>query len=156
MRAKLRAIGLATHAAPDPELVDHHLIDEPLVLLRGGGQARGRGDLPLVTIEPRSATWRAIEPLLRRHHPALLARRLQPVESFSAAVQLVRAGFGDGLVPLGLVRELGLSRARWRPVRGVVRAVALLTRKTVHHLPSFAALREALSVATRSYFGTGT
>jgi DNA-binding transcriptional LysR family regulator len=141
-------VGLATGVS-DPELIHHHLIDEPMVLLRA---EPARRDLPLVTIEPRSATWRAVEPALRREHPALLARRLVPVESFSAAVQLVRAGFGDGLVPLGLVRELALPRSSWRPLRGVTRAVALITRKSVHHLASFATLREALGKATHAYF----
>jgi DNA-binding transcriptional LysR family regulator len=142
-------IGLATGGAADPELVQHPLADEPLVLLRAGSARR---DLPLVTIEPRSATWRAIEPALRRDHPALLARRRTPVESFAAAVQLVRAGFGDGLVPLGLVRELALPPPTWRRLRGLTRPIVLVTRKSIHHLPAFAALRQALTDGAAAYF----
>jgi DNA-binding transcriptional LysR family regulator len=153
-------VGLATELGSAGDLVHHRVADERMVLLRSGlapggaGRPRSRdGGRALITIEPRSATWRAIEPALRVHAPALLARRIAPVESFPAAVQMVRAGFGDGLVPHGLVLELGLPRPAYRVVAGVTRPVSLVTRKTVHLLPRFAALREALVAATRGYFG---
>jgi DNA-binding transcriptional LysR family regulator len=151
-------VGLATELGSATDLVHHRVADERLVLLRAGLAGRGerrprdRGR-PLITIEPRSATWRAIEPALRAHAPALLARSISPVESFPAAVQMVRAGFGDGLVPHGLVLELGLPRTAYRIVAGVTRPVSLVTRKTVHLLPRFAALRDALVASTRRYFG---
>jgi DNA-binding transcriptional LysR family regulator len=135
-------VGLCTepHAAGD--LVQHPLVDEPMVLVRGD-PAR-RGERPLITIEPTSATWRAIHPMLRSHQPELLARTLLPVESFGAVLQMARAGFGDGLVPRGLVDEARLEARAYRVLAGVTRRVALLTRKTVHQLAGFAALRDAL------------
>jgi hypothetical protein len=57
---------------------------------------------------------------------------------------MARAGFGDGLVPRGLVDEARLDARGYRTLTGVARQVALLTRKTVHQLAGFAALRDAL------------
>ncbi len=151
-------VGLSTEVAAGAELVHHRVADEPMVLVHAGlrpaARARGRAHAlaPLITIEPRSATWRAIEPALRRHRPALLARSITPVESFSAAVQMVRAGFGDGLVPHGLVLELGLPPRSYQLLPGVRRRVSLVTRKTVHQLRPFAALRDAIVSAAERYF----
>src|SRR5207253_1564609 len=103
--------------------------DEPIVVVHAGLSARRQHEA-LITIEPGSATWRAIEPLLRRHHPRLLDQRLVPVESFSAALQMVKAGFGDGLAPLGLVLEMQIDPSCYRLLPGVQREVSLLTRKT--------------------------
>jgi DNA-binding transcriptional LysR family regulator len=77
-----------------------------------------------------------------------------PVESFSAAVQMVRAGFGDGLIPLGLALENRLDRRCYRELPSVVRPVALLVRKTVNQLAAFALFRERLLEATRAYFAS--
>ena len=119
---------------------------------RGGALARrGGAPLPLITIEPGSATWRAIEPLLRRETPDLLRRERVTVESFAAALQMVRAGFGDGLVPAGVARSAGLERARFHLVRGVSRRITLHCRKTVSLLPAVEELRRELTAAAQAY-----
>jgi len=145
-------VGLSTDTPAVRDLVHTPVVDEPMVLVRAAPVVRGRGERPLISIEPGSATWRAIEPLVRRHHPELLARPRVSVESFSAALQMVKAGFGDGLVPLGLAREGGILRSRWRVLPGLSRQVSLLTRKTVNQAPGFAQLRDELIAATRTYF----
>jgi DNA-binding transcriptional LysR family regulator len=143
-------IGLCTESATARDLVQHPLVDEPLVLVHAELRARPARALPTVTIEPTSATWRAVLPQLRDHHPALLAGPMLAVESFAAAAQMTRAGFGNGIVPLGLARDLGLPRRAYRALTGVTRRVVLVTRKTVHELPAFVALREALVAAASS------
>src|SRR5690606_2685652 len=112
------------------------------VLVNSGGRAKALRDQPLISIEPTSATWRAIEPQLRRHQPQLLSRPQVPVETFSATVQMVKAGFGDGLVPLGIAIEMRLDRRCYREVAGVRRHISLVTRKTVNQLSTFQRLRE--------------
>ncbi|MEQ1569278.1 MAG: LysR family transcriptional regulator [Myxococcota bacterium] len=134
---------LATGPAP-PDLLHVPVVDEPLVELHGpvpGG--------PLITIEPTSATWRAVEGRLRRRHPELFARELVPVESFGAALQMVRAGFGDGLLPLGLVQQAGLAPTR---ALTVSREVCLAGRKTIAGMPAFGRLAEALARHAASWF----
>ncbi|MES2102435.1 MAG: LysR family transcriptional regulator [Pseudomonadota bacterium] len=145
-------IGLCTDPLLAKDLVHHPIIDEPILLLHSAGAARPNKSLPLITIESGSATWREIEPLIRTRHPQLLARQLVPVESFSAAAQMVKAGFGDGLVPLGLIMELGLPKSAYRVLPAVKRRVAILTRKTVNQLPSFELLRQQLAIATAEHF----
>ena len=65
---------------------------------------------------------------------------------------MVKAGFGDGLVPLGLALEMALDRRSYRELPGVERRVALLTRKTINQLAGFALLRERLTQAAAAYF----
>jgi len=150
-------IGLSTDAPAARDLVHHPVIDEPIVLVHAGLGRSVVPGLPLISIESGSATWRAIEPQLRSRQRELLARALLPVETFSAALQMVKAGFGDGLVPLGLALEAALPPSSYRVVRGVRRQISLVTRKTVHQLQGYRRLRERLVVEARRYFArTGT
>lgn len=146
-------IGLSTDLPTVRDLIRHPVIDEPMVLVSRAHSRKAAGDVPVITIEPGSASWRALEPVMRKDHPALYRRPRIGVESFSAAVQMVRAGFGDGLVPLGVAREMKVDRRAWRAVPGLNRKVALFTRKTVNRMPGFAAFREALVREAAAYFG---
>jgi DNA-binding transcriptional LysR family regulator len=145
-------IGLSTDAPAAKDLIHHPIVDEPLVLVHSGARRKPSPGQPLISIEPSSATWRAIEPLLRRHQPQLLARSLVPVETFSATVQMVKAGFGDGLVPLGLAIEMHLDRRCYREVAGVARHITLVTRKTVNQQAGFQRLMSALRKEAERYF----
>lgn len=144
-------IGLCTESSTARDLVQHPLFAEPLVLVHAELAPRLARRAPLITIEPTSATWRAIHPQLREQHPELLAASQIFVESFGAVVQMARAGFGNGLVPLGLALDLKLDRPSFRLLRGVARRVALLSRKTVHELASFVALRTQIALATANH-----
>lgn len=144
-------IGLCTESATARDLVQHPLIDEPLVLVHAELAPRLARRAALITIEPTSATWRAIQPQLREHHPELLAAPQIFVESFGAVMQMARAGFGNGLLPLGLALDLKLPRRCYKLLRGVARRVALLSRKTVHEQPSYVALRTKLALATANH-----
>jgi len=128
-----------------------------MVLVHSGFSSRPRRGAPLITIEPTSMTWRAIGPLVKAHHPELLKRDVVPVESFSAALQMVKAGFGDGLAPLGLALEMKIGRAARRLLPNVERQVTLVTRKTVNQMHSFARLRLAIAeAAARHFAGSST
>jgi len=145
-------IGLCTDGPGAKDLVRHPVVEEPLVLVHSKLGERLDTGLPLISIEPSSATWRAVEPLLRGHHPQLLRGELTRVESFAAAVQMTKAGFGNGLVPLGLALELGLDPRRYRELPAVKRSVSLLTRKTISQLAGFSLLREQLTRAATAFF----
>ena len=149
-------IGMCTDLPEAKDLIHHAIADEPLVLINSGMARRPARGQPLISIEPGSATWRAIEPQLRAGHPELLARTFIPVETFSATVQMVKAGFGDGLVPLGIAAGLGLDRRCYRELRPVRRHISLVTRKTVNQVANFRRLREELVTETARYFSTAT
>lgn len=145
-------IGLSTDTPAAKDLIHHPVIVEPFAFINSGYAKKAAKGAPLIVIEPTSATWRAIEPKLGRHHPELLARRIVPVESFSVALQMIKAGFGDGIAPIGLVMEMRLERGCFRLLPGVERQVSLSTRKTVNQLASFQRLREGIVRAAREYF----
>lgn len=145
-------VGLCTAPPGARDLVEHELFLEPLTVVHAGLGPRADRRRPLISIEPTSATWRAVEPLLRQRHPELLGGRLVAVESFGAALQMAKAGFGDALVPLGLAREARVPVRAHRVLGGVGRRIALLTRKTIDQLPSFQALRERIALALRAHF----
>lgn len=147
-------IGMVTEVPAYKDLVHYPVIDEPMVLVQGSNRARSAQERPIITIEPTAMTWRAIEPLLRSHHPEVLTRPRLPVESFSAAIQMVKAGFGDGLVPLGLAREARLRPVTLRILRNASRPVTLLTRKTVNQADRFTALRRAIEAAAKAHFAS--
>lgn len=141
--------GLAVLPEPPTDLVVEPLASEPMTLVLSGHGPRFDRSLPLVTIEPTSATWRAIHPLLRAHHPALLGAHVIPVESFGAVARMAEAGFGNGLVPIGLADELRIPRRSRRPLTHVRRTVALLTRKTLASRDAWTKLRDALRASAR-------
>jgi DNA-binding transcriptional LysR family regulator len=145
-------IGLASDVPTQKDLIHYPIIAEPMVLIRSSERTKRAADIPLITVEPTSMTWRAIEPLVRAAHPELLARPRLTVETFSAAVQMVKAGFGDGVVPLGLARNMRVRAKSVRVLKNVHRRVTLLTRKTVNQTESFTRLRQALEAAATAHF----
>ncbi len=146
-------VGLCTAPPAARDLISHPLLTEPLVLVHASLGPRADRRRPLIVIEPTSATFRAIRPLLQQHHPDLLGDRLVPVESFGAVLQMVKAGFGDGLLPLGLALESQLPRRSYRELPGVSRDIVLLTRKTIDQLTSFREFRDRLALEAQSYLG---
>jgi DNA-binding transcriptional LysR family regulator len=144
-------IGMSTDAPAAKDLVHCPVFEEPMTLVHAGCRQKP-GNGALITIEESSATWRAIEPALRRYHADLAGRQIIPVETFSTAMQMVKSGFGDGLCPLGLVLEMKLDRRCYRVLPHVTRHVTLLTRKTVNQLASFVELRDRIIAATETYF----
>lgn len=145
-------IGMCTDLPEAKDLIHHPVADEPMVLIHSGLAVKALRNQPLISIEPGSATWRAIQPQIKERHPDLLARPFIPVETFSATVQMVKAGFGDGLVPLGLALEMELDRRCYRELRAVKRHISLITRKTVNQLASFRLLRAQLVMEITRYF----
>jgi DNA-binding transcriptional LysR family regulator len=128
--------GLCSELPSAKDLVQDPIVDEPMVLTGRHLKA------PLITIEQTSATWRAILPALRELHPDVLARELLFVESFGAVLQMARAGFGDGLLPLGFAAAMGVRR--FHALRGVTRRVCLMTRKSLALEPAFIAFQQQL------------
>ncbi len=145
-------IGMCTETAGSKNLMQHALVDEPIVLVHSGLSRKPDSRLPLIAIEPTSATWRAIHPALRARHPELLAAELVFVESFSAALQMLKAGFGNALLPLGIAMDSAIPRRAVRDLPGVARRVSLLTRKSLYRESAFTALRDALTSAAKGHF----
>lgn len=145
-------VGLCTESPVAKDLIQHPIVNEPLVLVSSFLGTKFDWKLPLVTIEPTSATWRAIHPLLRERHPALLAGELVFVESFGAVIQMLRAGFGNGLVPLGLAMDMRVKRKSFFALPGIFRRICLLTRKSMHQERAFIGFRDRLAASAQRHF----
>ena len=110
--------------------------------------------LPVLSIEPGSATGRALRARLAR-----LARerdiRLDPestVQSYTAVVQLARAGFGHGLAPISLALALGIPRKALvrLPAPGLLRPLSLIGRPhALAREPAASFARELVQVLDR-------
>jgi len=119
--------------------------DEPLVLIPGqnGKPLRlQRGThLEVVTIEKGSATWNSLEQRLKRlqKERGITLRATRELESFSAVVQLARAGFGHGLAPIGIAQALGCRREGIDflaiPGGGLTRPIALVGKPRIFAQP---------------------
>jgi DNA-binding transcriptional LysR family regulator len=115
----------------------------------------------VLSIEPGSATGRALRPGLAR-----LARerelRLEPedtVQSYTAVVQLARAGFGHGLAPISLALALGVPRRVLvrLPAPGLPRPLSLIGRPhTLAREPAASFARELAQVLGQSASGRMT
>lgn len=140
-------------AAGIGDLSQVELGHEPLLVVFCGGRTAPSlsGALPVITIEPGSASWRAMRPQIRRLRRAGLDVRVErTVQSFTSVVQLARAGFGHGLAPAGVVRALGVRRAAALPGPGVSRPISLLARAATLGRPAVAAWVEAVAARAAS------
>lgn len=105
---------------------------EPMVIIPS---ARRRLDyqigepLPVITIESRSGAWRSIEEDMKR----LRLHRAVSLESFFSVAQMALAGFGHGLVPVGVARTLGIkpSEVISLDAEGLNRPVRFVARKSM-------------------------
>ena len=114
----------------DQKVFTSLIFEEPLVLLRSPTDTN-----TLITIERNSGTWKAIEDRVIRH-PKLKNYELSHVESFAAIVQMVREGFGHGLVPLGIAQTMQLNKKDILMLTpSIKRQIKLISRKNIAELP---------------------
>lgn len=117
--------GLAEQAAA---LAVTEICREPMVLVPNRLKLLPARDTAteVICIESRSGTWSAIERKCRD----LKLIPVREMESFFAVVQLALAGFGHGLVPLGVCQTLQLPQASLRifSERELSRPVSLIAR----------------------------
>ncbi len=134
----LVAVGRGRH----PDLASQPIADEPMVVVPSGlAPITQTGRLPVLTIEPTAATWRAIA---ARAEAAF--EITATVESFSGLVQMARVGLGHALVPRGVALAMGVPEEHLMPTE-LTRPVALLGRHAVWSRPLVAALRAHLATA---------
>jgi len=122
-------LGLVTgRESAEGGLVSVPVASEEMVVI-GGRAKSARG--PVLTIEVASATWREIGVHVTKH-PRFHGRRFEFVESFSAAAQMAREGFGQALVPLGVAKSLGFKTGDFSSLSPKVhRKIQLVTKKSL-------------------------
>lgn len=123
-------LGLCISSSHDPQLVSSIIFDEPMVFLRCENESNR-----LITIERNSGTWRSLDDKVLRH-PKLKNYELTYVESFAAIVQMVKEGFGNGLVPMGIAQTMQLSKKDMLVLSpNLKRQIKLISRKNIAQIP---------------------
>ncbi len=144
-------LGICTSNDNRKDLASFHLVDEPMALLHAENKNKPNRNLPLITIEENSATWKSIGQTIKREHPQLFSNSVIYVESFLAVYQMARVGIGNGLIPLGLCKELQIKKKNYKKLK-VTRPISLVTRKTIAQLEIFNPFLEELKTNITSYF----
>jgi DNA-binding transcriptional LysR family regulator len=145
-------LGICTEFEARKDLVSLHLYDEPLVLVSCELNPRIQKNLPLITIEENSATWKAIAPIIKNDYKNLFeATQFIFVESFLASYQMAKVGLGNALIPLGLAKELGIKKNHYRILK-LKRPISLVTRKTISQLDFFENFYRELKANIETYF----
>jgi len=145
-------VGLCTGSAEaDTDLVSEIVRLEPMVLIPSALERidyRAGEPLEVITIETRSGAWGSIEDDMRRLH----IRRAASLESFFSVAQMALAGFGHGLVPIGVARTLGVPRGRWIDfgAQGLNRPVRFVARKSMFSRPLIQTFYASLERHTRA------
>ncbi len=144
-------LGLCVTSHDDPQLVSEVISQEPMVLLSAGFDSEMESK-NIITIEPNSATWKAINEQAIKHSK-VKNHELIFVESFAAIVQMVKEGFGHGLVPIGVALTMGApKKAIHLLVPSVKREIKLISRKNISLLPAVRSLTESLKTTSKELF----
>lgn len=130
-------VGICTGASgADTDLQSEIVRMEPMVIIPSALEPldyRVGEDLDVLTIESRSGAWASIEDDMRRLH----LHRKASLESFFSAAQMALAGFGHGLVPIGVAHTLGAPREKLIELdrHGLNRPVRFVARKSMFSQP---------------------
>lgn len=144
-------LGLCVSPHIESQLFYEIISEEPMVLLTNRFDPDSPSDT-LITIEPNSATWRAIGVDVLKHQK-LKNYKLIYVESFSAIVQMVQEGFGHGLVPIGVALTMGAPKKSINLlIPGIKREIKLISRKNISLLPVVESFVRSLKQASKELF----
>ncbi len=130
-------VGICTgYADAEADLRSEIIVREPMVIIPAAletWQPQPDEAINVLTIESRSGAWASIEEDMRR----LNLHRNASLESFFSVAQMALAGFGHGLVPMGVARTLGIDAKLLIPVhrQGLHRPVRFVARKSMFSRP---------------------
>ncbi len=144
-------LGLCASTPNDNQLVSELISEEPMVLLHNKFDPESDSK-KLITIEPNSATWKVVGEKVVKH-PKLKNFELIYVESFSAIVQMVKEGFGHGLVPIGVALTMGAPKKSIQLLLpSIKREIRLISRKNISLLPSVQSFLSSLKETSKELF----
>lgn len=130
----------------DKDLQSEVLTYEPMVIIPSGLQPfefPQRGELGVITIEDYSGAWRSFQDEVQK----LRIKREVSLESFFSVAQMAIAGFGHGLVPIGVARTLKVPEDCTINMgqQGLYRPVRFVARKSTYSLPIVASFYQLLA-----------
>ena len=130
----------------DRDLQSEVLTHEPMVIIPSACEPIAfpeSGELPVITIEDYSGAWRSFRDEVKK----LRIRRVVSLESFFSVAQMAIAGFGHGMVPIGVARTLKVPESCLIDlgVKGLSRPVRFVARKSTYSLPMVSNFYQSLS-----------
>jgi len=141
-------MGLCISSTQDSQMTSDVILEEPMVLVTGPHQKDDRP--PLLTIEKGSGSWRALEEKILRH-PKLKNYEIMHSESFAAIIQMVKEGYGYGLVPLGLAQTMNVAKTNILMLSPAIkRPIKLIARKGVAQQDAIIEFKSLLIEAAKS------
>lgn len=144
-------LGLCVSPDVDKNLISEVIFEESLVLLTNRFDSQTASN-KLITIEPNSATWKALGDKIMKH-PKLKDFEMTYVESFSAIVQMVQEGFGHGLVPTGVALTMGAPKKAVQQLTPTIkREIKLISRKNISLLPAIQSFQKSLKETSKELF----
>lgn len=123
---------IPSSAATAQQLQMTKIVSEPLVFVYNKfDEAAAIETSKVITIEKNSGTWRNLEDKLLKNAKLKNAEFIF-VESFAAISQMVKEGFGNGIIPLGVALHLNIPKKGYSIFTPQIsREVQLISRKTV-------------------------
>lgn len=125
-------LGLCIPFTGSSNLVSTSITEEPLVIIYNKFDEDSATETPkVITIEKNSGTWRAMEDKLLKNSKLKSADFIY-VESFMAISQMVKEGFGNGIIPLGMALHLGIPKKGYSLFSpSISREIKLISRKSI-------------------------
>ena len=133
-------VGICTGSdALDKDLQSEVLKREEMVIIPSGLEPISfprKGDLGVISIEDYSGAWRSFQSEVQK----LRIKREVSLESFFSVAQMAIAGFGHGLVPIGVAETLKVPSEVLINLgdKGLHRPVRFVARKSTYSLPNVA------------------
>jgi len=139
-------VGVCTGSdALDTDLQSEVLTLEPMVIIPSGMNPiewKPGTELAVISIEDYSGAWRSFKDEVKK----LNIKREVSLESFFSVGQMAIAGFGHGMVPVGVAETLGVPESCTINLadEGLNRPVRFVARKSIYSLPIVSNFYQAL------------
>lgn len=134
-------------------LFSERITEEPLVFIYNKFDEDAADETTkVITIEKNSGTWRNLEDKLLKNSK-LKSADFVYVESMAAISQMVKEGFGNGIIPLGMAQHLNIPKKGYSLFSpAITREIKLISRKSVATQPAIVEFTSQLSDLSKGLF----
>lgn len=142
-----------TSSSAGGNLYSAKVTEEPLVFIYNKFDEDAADETSkVITIEKNSGTWRGLEDKLLKSSK-LKSADFVYVESFAAISQMVKEGFGNGIIPLGMAQHLNIPKKGYSLFSPLIsREIKLISRKSVAIQPAIEEFTSHLSELSKGLF----
>lgn len=144
---------IASPSSATGNLFSTRITEEPLVFIYNKFDEAAAGETSkVITIEKNSGTWRNLEDRLLKNSKLKSADFIY-VESMAAISQMVKEGFGNGIIPLGMAQHLNIPKKGYSLFTpSISREIKLISRKSLATQPAIEEFTNHLLEISKSLF----